>query len=287
VAAAGESSLDVAPGEATGTTKVRLWHPRLWSIDSPYRYMLETRLSVGGRQVDDVTTPFGVRWVEIDPTEGMSINGEYTKIQGVDLHHDLGALGAAVNRDALWQQMSIMKRMGVNALRTSHNPLAPELIDVCERLGIVVMVEAFDTWRSNKTANDYGDWFALPAPGTPGLLWSDVDIKEMVHAFKNSPSVVMWSIGNEIRGQTVADARRLVADIKSIDTTRPVVWGSDSYRTPPSPISTNGQIAQLLDGVGLNYNTAQSVDALHALYPDKFFFESESSSSTSARGIYQ
>ena len=149
------------------------------------------------------------------------------------------------------------------------------------------MVEAFDTWRNNKTANDYGDWFELEAPGTGGLLWSDVDIMEMVDTFKNSPAVIMWSIGNEIRGQTVADAQRLVADIKSIDTTRPVVWGSDSYRTPPSPTSTNGQIAQLLDGVGLNYNTAQSVDALHQLYPDTFFFESESSSSTSARGVYQ
>jgi beta-galactosidase len=287
VVATNWSTVDVAPGTATGTATIRLWHPRLWSVDSPYRYTLETSLSVRGRQVDDVTTPFGVRWVEIDPAEGMSLNGEYIKIHGVDLHHDLGALGAAVNRDAIWRQMSIMKRMGVNALRTAHNPPAPEVIDVCEQLGIMVMVEAFDTWRNNKTANDYGDWFELPAPGTDGLLWSDVDIMEMVNAYKNSPAVVMWSIGNEIRGQTLADAQRLVADIKSIDTTRPVVWGSDSYRTPPSPTSVNGQIAQLLDGVGLNYNTAQSVDALHALYPDTFFFESESSSSTSARGIYQ
>jgi beta-galactosidase len=110
---------------------------------------------------------------------------------------------------------------------------------------------------------------------------------EMVHTFKNSPAVIMWSIGNEIRGQTVEDAERLVADIESIDSSRPIVWGSDAYRTPPSPDSVDGQIAQLLDGVGLNYNTALSVDALHALYPDTFWFESESSSSTSARGIYQ
>jgi beta-galactosidase len=287
VVGSGTSRLDGLVGAARAADTVRLSHPRLWSIDSAYRYTLETSLSVNGHRVDSVDTPFGVRWVEFDPAEGMLINGVYTKVQGVDLHHDLGALGSAVNRDALWRQMSIMKRMGVNALRTAHNPPAPELIDVCERLGIVVMVEAFDTWRNNKTANDYGDWFELEAPGTGGLLWSDVDIAEMVDTFKNSPAVVMWSIGNEIRGQTVADAERLVADIKAIDTTRAVVWGSDSYRFPPSPTSTNGRIAQLLDGVGLNYNTAQSVDALHALYPDTFFFESESSSSTSARGIYQ
>jgi len=183
--------------------------------------------------------------------------------------------------------MSTMKAMGVNALRTAHNPPAPELVEVCEELGIVMMVEAFDTWRNHKVAFDYATWFALPAPGAAGLLWSDLDIMTMVNTFKNSPAVIMWSIGNEIRGQTVEDATRLVADIKSIDASRPVVWGSDSYRSPPSPGSVNGRIALLLDGIGLNYNTAQSVDALHALYPTKFIFESESSSSTSSRGNYQ
>jgi beta-galactosidase len=286
VVAQASSSLVVEPGTARDTAVLRVANPALWSIEAPETYTLETRLSAG-RPVDAVSTRFGIRWVEIDPAEGMFINGEHTKLRGVDLHHDLGALGAAINLDAVRRQLSIMKAMGVNALRTAHNPPAPEVIQVCEELGIVVMVEAFDTWRNNKTDFDYGDWFELEAPGTGGLLWSDVDIMEMVNTFKSSPAVIMWSIGNEIRGQSVEDAERLVADIKSIDTTRPVVWGSDSYRTPPSPGSVNGRIALLLDGVGLNYNTAQSVDALRALYPDTFWFESESSSSTSARGIYQ
>jgi beta-galactosidase len=281
------STVSVAPGTARDTSTIRVASPALWSVAAPHLYTLETSLSVEQREIDAVATTFGVRWVTLDPAQGLSVNGQYTKIRGVDLHHDLGALGSAVHRDAIWRQMSIMKQMGVNALRTAHNPPAPELIDVCQRIGIVVMVEAFDTWRNNKTAFDYGDWFELEAPGTGGLLWSDVDIAEMVHTFKNSPAVIMWSIGNEIRGQTVEDAERLVADIKAIDATRPVVWGSDSYRTPPAPDSVNGRIALLLDGVGLNYNTAQSVDALHALYPDTFWFESESSSSTSARGVYQ
>jgi beta-galactosidase len=274
------------PGTTRDTAVVRVDHPSLWSPDAPTTYRLETQLT-GGGAIDKVLTTIGIRSVQIDPNHGMLINGVATKIHGVDLHHDLGALGAAVHRDAIWREMSIMKTMGVNALRTAHNPPSPELIDVCEQLGIVVMVEAFDTWRNHKVAFDYATWFAAPAPGAGSLLWSDVDIMTMVHAFKSSPAVVMWSIGNEIRGQTVEDATRLVSDIKSIDASRPVVWGSDSYRTPPSRTSVNGRIALLLDGVGLNYNTAQSVDALHALYPAQFIFESESSSSTSSRGVYQ
>jgi beta-galactosidase len=257
---------------------IRIRKPRLWSFDDPYRYQLRTRLVVNGKVADTYITRFGIRYIDIDPEEGLSLNGEYAKIQGVDMHHDLGALGSAINRDALLRQMTIMKSMGVNALRTSHNPPAPELVEICEELGIVMMVEAFDTWARSKTAFDYGRFFNA---------WGESDIKEMVNAAKNSPAVIMWSIGNEIRGQTVEQATMLVNAIKSVDTTRPVVWGSDSYRFPPSPTSTNGQIALMLDGVGLNYNTAQSVDALRALYPNQFWFESESSSSTSTRGYYQ
>jgi beta-galactosidase len=278
VVARARSSATVGADPHRDTVDVRVDDPRLWSLDDPYRYTLETRLIVDEEVVDTYLTRFGIRYVEIDPDDGLFLNGEYVKIQGVDLHHDLGALGAAVNRDALVRQMTIMKSMGVNALRTAHNPPAPELVDVCEQLGIVMMVEAFDTWSTPKTTFDYARFFNEH---------SDSDIKEMVNAAKNSPAVIMWSIGNEIRGQTVATAERLVNDIKSIDTTRPVVWGHDGYRSVPRDGSTNDQIARLLDGVGLNYNTAQSVDALHQKYPDKFWFESESSSSTSTRGYYQ
>jgi beta-galactosidase len=157
------------------------------------------------------------------------------------------------------------------------------MIDVCQRLGIVMMVEAFDTWRTPKVKFDYGRFFDAN---------SDADVKEMVHAAKNSPAVVLWSIGNEIPDSTNATvgvpiAQRLLADVKSIDTTRPIVMGSDKYRSVPAPGSAQDQILNLLDGMGLNYNTAGSVDALHARYPTKFFFESESSSEESTRGVYQ
>jgi beta-galactosidase len=157
------------------------------------------------------------------------------------------------------------------------------MIEVCQELGIVMMVEAFDTWRTPKVRFDYGRFFDAN---------SDSDVAEMVNAAKNSPAVVLWSIGNEIPDSTNATvgvpiAKRLIADVKAIDTTRPIVMGSDKYRSVPAPGSAQDQILGLLDGMGLNYNTAGSVDALHARYPTKFFFESESSSEESTRGVYQ
>src|SRR5262245_23045658 len=262
---------------------LRIAHPHLWSTDDPYLYTLRTELRVDHRVVDSVDTRFGARWVRIDPNEGFFLNGKYQKLQGVDLHHDEGALGSAINRDALMRQMKIMKSMGVNAFRTSHNPPSPEMIDVCEELGIVMMVEAFDTWHTPKVQFDYGRFFDAN---------SDADIKEMVNAAKNSPAVILWSIGNEIPDSTSINvglpiAQRLIDDIHRIDTTRPIVIGSDKYRSVPGPMSGAARILGLLDGLGLNYNTAASVDALHATFPDKFLFESESSSEESTRGVYQ
>lgn len=283
VVASGRSPVSLGAEPSTASADLRVDHPTLWSITNPYLYTLRTELVAAGRVVDTTTTRFGVRWFAFDPNGGFFLNGEYTKLYGVDLHHDLGALGAAVNKDALVRQMKIMKSMGVNAFRTSHNPPSPEMIEVCQELGIVMMVEAFDTWRTPKVQFDYGRFFDAN---------SDADVAEMVHAAKNSPAVVLWSIGNEIPDSTSAAvgvpiAQRLIAGVRAIDTTRPIVMGSDKYRSVPAPGSAQDQILNLLDGMGLNYNTAGSVDALHARYPTKFFFESESSSSTSTRGVYQ
>src|SRR4051794_6685882 len=277
-----DASGAVVASTETGSD-LRLDHPHLWSTDSPYLYTLRTDLVMGGNVVDSTTTRFGARWFKIDPNQGLTINGSHLKVQGVDLHHDQGALGTAINKDALMRQMRTMKSMGVNAFRTSHNPPSPEMIEVCQELGIVMMVEAFDTWRTPKRKYDYGRFFDAN---------SDSDIAEMVNAAKNSPAVILWSIGNEIPESTSATtglpiARQLVADIKSLDTTRPIVIGSDKYRSVPSTGSGADQILGQLDGLGLNYNTAKSVDALHAKYPTKFLFESESSSETSTRGVYQ
>ncbi|MGW0337272.1 glycoside hydrolase family 2 TIM barrel-domain containing protein [Streptomyces sp. NPDC003011] len=269
-------------GQATGTQELAVPDPQLWDIGSPRRYSLETELRVGGKTVDTYRTPFGLRTFRFDPDEGFHLNGTHHKLKGVDLHHDLGALGAAVSKDAIRRQLTLMRSMGVNAFRTSHNPPSPEMIEVCEELGIVMLVEAFDCWRSPKTRYDYGRFFDE---------WSDRDLAEMVLAARNSPAVLVWSIGNEISEFTsaagLAIADRLIAGIKALDATRPVVIGSHRHRTVPAVGSPGDLILAKLDGLGLNYNTAKSVDALHARYPHLFLFESESSSETSTRGTYQ
>jgi beta-galactosidase len=279
----GKSTVSVAGGQTQSTViTVNVTRPALWSTSSPSLYSLHTSLSVGEAVVDATSTAFGIRYCTFDPAAGFSLNGKDLKLQGVDLHATEGAVGSAVRYDAMARQMELMRSMGANALRTAHNPPAPELVAICERLGIVMMVEAFDCWQTGKVADDYHLYFAA---------WSDYDIKEMVNASKNSPAVVLWSIGNETpdtgRSAGPAIAQRLIADIKSVDTTRPVVMGSDQYRGVPRTGSPQDLILTELDGLGVNYNTATSMDALHAKYPGKFFFCSETSSETSSRGVYQ
>ncbi len=269
-------------GDPAGATDLRVDHPWLWSTTTPNLYSLRTTVIRRHRVIDRATTAFGIRWLTFDPNRGIALNGKPLKLYGVDLHNDEGALGSVDNYDALWRQMSALKAMGVNAFRTSHNPPSPEMIDVCQKLGIVMMVEAFDAWDVGKLSQDYHLYFNQ---------WSDYDIKEMVDEAKNSPAVIMWSIGNEIPDFTSPQAlpieQRLIADIRSIDTTRPVVAGSDRYRSVPKPGSTADKMLQNLDGLGVNYDTAKAIDGLHAQYPTKFFFASESSSETSTRGYYQ
>jgi beta-galactosidase len=278
----GTATVSVAAGQTQqATTSLRISSPALWSPASPVLYTLQTDLAAGGAATDSTRTDFGVRSFTFDPGQGLSLNGQYLKLQGVDLHATQGARGGAVSYDAMLRQLTLMKGMGVNALRTAHNPPAPELVQICDRIGILLMVEAFDCWHTGKLPFDYHLYFDA---------WSDSDIREMVNASKNSPAVVLWSIGNETPDTGLAGgpaiARRLIGDIKAIDTTRPVVMGSDRYRSLPADGSPPDQILRMLDGLGLNYDTAMAVDALHAKYPGTFFFESESSSETSSRGVY-
>ncbi|WIX98630.1 glycoside hydrolase family 2 TIM barrel-domain containing protein [Amycolatopsis mongoliensis] len=283
VAAKSGTTVTVAAGQtATAVTTQSVQGPQLWSVEQPRLYRLRTDIIVAGRALDTTTTDFGFRYTEFHPARGFSLNGVPMKLRGVNLHATQGPLGAVIDQAALERQLRLMLAMGVNALRTAHNPPAPELVAVCERLGILMMVEAFDCWRTGKVEFDYHRDFDA---------WSARDTAEMVHAAKNSPAVVLWSIGNEVPDASMAGgpqiAAGLIAVVRGIDSTRPVIMGSDRYRSVPAPGSPQDLILRQLDGLGVNYNTAQSIDGLHAAYPDKFFFESESSSETSTRGVYQ
>lgn len=250
--------------------------PELWSPDSPSLYTARTTLSVGGREVDSYDTRFGIRSLEYVPEKGFFLNGEVTKFKGVCNHHDLGPLGAAVNRSALRHQIELLKDMGVNAIRTSHNMPAPELVELCDEMGVMLMIEPFDDWGFRpKSPNGYGSVFAD---------WAEKDITNMVEHYRNSPSVVMWSIGNEVPSQWgpggVGELTMLQDLVHSLDPTRPVTCGMDQIRA----VLDNG-FAASLDIPGFNYKP-QYYDKAYAKLPQKLILGSETASTVSSRGVY-
>jgi len=186
-----------AGGSQTQPTVLTVNHPQRWDIDHPYMYTLVSEVLENQKVVDRYETPFGIRTIAFDKQKGFLLNGRARKIQGVCNHHDLGALGAAVSRRATERQLQIMKSAGVNAIRTSHNPPSPELLEFCDRLGLVVMDESFDMWKIAKVPNGYSKYFDE---------WSERDVRDMVHRDRNHPSIVMYSIG--IRDPRAGPARR-------------------------------------------------------------------------------
>src|SRR5450631_2010535 len=187
-------------------------NPKLWSPSSPTLYSVVTTVSVGGAAVDTYTTPFGIRTFAFDTNKGFTLNGQSVKLNGTCNHHDLGALGAAVNNRAIEKRLQMLKDMGTNALRTSHNPPAPEFLDMADRMGFLVMDEAFDCWDQGKNTYDCGRFFNQ---------WSKTDIGDMVMRDRNHPGIIIWSIGNEIPDDNNATvAQSLITAVKAKDTTR-------------------------------------------------------------------
>jgi beta-galactosidase len=248
--------------------------PRLWSPDSPQRYVAVTTITAGSRTVDVVETPFGIRSIAFDAKTGFMLNGRRMAIQGVCMHHDLGALGAAINVRALQRQLEILREMGVNAIRTSHNPPAPELLDLADRMGFLVMDEAFDAWQASKKKNDYSTLFAA---------WHEKDLRALVRRDRNHPSVVLWSIGNEIPEETKAAgvemAKHLAGIVHDEDRTRPVTAASNHI-----PAGYNG-FQNAVDVFGYNYKPGEYAK-FREKNPSVPLFGSETSSTVSSRGEY-
>ena len=250
-------------------------HPRLWSPETPELYTAETDIYYDGRHVDSYTTRFGIRSIELRADKGFFLNGRMRKFRGVCLHHDLGPLGAAVNRAALRRQLTLLKDMGCDAIRTSHNMPDPQLVELCDEMGFMMMVEPFDEWDVAKCENGYHRFFDE---------WAERDMVNMLHNFRNNPSVVMWSIGNEVPSQWTADGYKVAAWLRDIchreDPTRPVTCGMNDYNS----VVQNG-FAALLDVAGFNYKVPQYADAYTKL-PQCLVLGSETASTVSSRGVY-
>ncbi|MDE6218071.1 MAG: beta-galactosidase, partial [Muribaculaceae bacterium] len=190
---ASSSDIFTVAGDNGFVQNISVASPKLWSPESPSLYTARTDVSVGGKVVDSYSTRFGIRTVEVRPGDGFYLNGKKRKFQGVCNHHDLGPLGAAVNRSAIRHQLTLLKDMGADAVRTAHNMPAPELVELCDEMGLMLMIEPFDDWGFRpKCKNGYGTLFAE---------WAEKDIVNMVRHYRNNPSVVMWSIGNEVPSQ--------------------------------------------------------------------------------------
>ncbi len=223
VVARGTTSLSVAGGQTKGASmKMEVAAPVLWTLDNPALYTLRTHLNVDGREVDCVDNVMGIRTIEYDADRGFLLNGEHVKMKGVNLHHDAGGLGAAVPERVWERRLELLKESGCNAIRTAHNSPAPEFLDLCDRMGFLVMDEAFDEWAEGKNPYSYKLYFHE---------WHEQDLLAMVLRDRNHPSVVMWSIGNEVPDQSSAEgpaiARKLISICKANDPTRLVTAGND------------------------------------------------------------
>jgi beta-galactosidase len=246
VASAKEVRRIDAKANASFDQKIAVPSPRLWSLETPLLYKAVTRISNAAGTIDTMDTPFGVRTIQFTVDKGFFLNGKHVSIQGVCDHHDLGALGSAVYTRALERQLEILKSMGCNAIRTSHNPPAPALLDLCDKMGFLVMDEAFDEWKENHHTYGYAQFYDQ---------WSEPDLVSMLDRDRNHPSIILWSIGNEIpegrKGEPVAGpmAQRLAAICHREDPTRPVTSACPS----PEKDWSSG-LAQALDVFGVNYS---------------------------------
>ena len=258
------------------TAELYIDKPLLWDIGKPNLYKAVTKLYENGQLKDEVSTTFGIRTIELKPNDGLYLNGRKIKIQGVCMHHDLGALGAAVNESAIRHQIRTMQDMGANAIRTSHNMPAPEYVRAADELGMLLAVESFDEWAIAKVENGYHLYFKE---------WAEKDLTNLVKHYRNNPSVLMWFIGNEVEEQSAESGSQVAYYLQSIvqklDPTRPVSNGMDR----PQDILRNN-MAATMQLAGFNYRPFKYREAYKKL-PQRLFLGSETASTVSSRGVYK
>ncbi|WP_300727076.1 glycoside hydrolase family 2 TIM barrel-domain containing protein [uncultured Bacteroides sp.] len=251
-------------------------NPALWSPESPSLYKAVSKIYAGGELVDTYTTRFGIRSIEFVADKGFFLNGKHRKFQGVCNHHDLGPLGAAINVAALRHQLELLKDMGCDAIRTAHNMPAPELVELCDEMGFMMMLEPFDEWDIAKCENGYHRFFNE---------WAEKDMVNMLRHYRNNPSVVMWSVGNEVPTQCSAEGYKVAKFLQDIchreDPTRPVTCGMDQVDC----VLDNG-FAAMLDIPGFNYR-AHRYDEAYERLPQNLVLGSETTSTVSSRGVYK
>ena len=264
------------PANGVVTLPLTMKKPQAWSPENPFLYNLEVRLYKNNKVVDKTTQKFGVRTVSVSKENGFQLNGVTRKIKGVCLHHDLGPLGAAVNKAALIRQIKLMKDMGADAIRTSHNMPSQMQMDLCDSLGMMVMAESFDMWVYPKCKNGYARFFKE---------WGDKDMTNLVLAHRNHPSIVMWSIGNEIPEQWSEEGRQISEHLQALchkyDPTRPVTQGMDQAEA-----ALASGFAQVMDVPGFNYRVHKYDNNIKQL-PKGFLLGSETASTVSSRGVYK
>ena len=272
--AAVDTTFRFTTGQASVAQALAVNNPQLWGLQSPYLYQVVVSILRNGEEIDRYAQPFGIRQIAFS-RDGFMLNGQRVKLKGVCLHHDLGALGTAVNVRAIERQLEIMKAMGVNAIRTAHNPASPEQLDLCDKMGLLVQEEAFDCWALPKVENDYSNYWAQ---------WHEQDLRDMIRRDRNRPSVIMWSIGNEIREQNQEDghvlAARLARICKEEDPYRPTTAGFNNL----AAAIKNG-LAAAVDLVGANYKPADYAATMNK-YQDWIVYGAETSSCVSSRGVY-
>ena len=252
-------------------------NPQLWTPETPYLYTLVSKVYEGDVLIDEVETRFGIRTIELGPDEGFFLNGKKTVFKGVCNHHDLGPLGAIANEAGIRRQVRMLKDMGCNAIRTSHNMPAPELVKACDEMGMMLMAETFDCWVTPKVQNGYNLYFEE---------WAEKDLVNLIRHYRNSPAVVMWCVGNEVPDQWPGDkGAKIALWLQQIchreDPTRPVTMGMDQ---PGTVINNN--VAAVFDVPGFNYRPHWYQENYRKL-PQRLILGSETASTVSSRGVYK